>query len=73
MGMILSKLLNKVFIVMPKEEAYAMAEELIKAQDPMTNLIGVIAHTGPYKFEIVKEAQGMKIEKTPKLSIKVMH
>ena len=72
MGMILSKLLNKVFIVMPKEEAYAMAEELIKAQDPMTNLIGVIAHTGPYKFEIVKEAQKIKIENIPRLTIRVI-
>ena len=70
-GMMLSKLFNQVFIVLPSYAAVPFAEEIEKAKDPATRNLGVIAHTGPYEFKIVKESEIAENVKREYLSIEL--
>ncbi len=70
-GMMLSKLFNQVFIVLPSYAAVPFAEEMEKAKDPAARNLGVIAHTGPCQFEIVKESETVENIKEQVLKIEL--
>jgi hypothetical protein len=72
LGMVVSGLFNEAFIVLPREEAYAMAEEIEKSKSVEEKAIGVIALTAPYSFETVKEAEPKNLQKEHTLKIKVI-
>jgi len=72
LGMVTSGLFNEVFLVLPYEEACVMAEELRKAESLKERAIGVLAYKGPYDFEVIKEAEKIRIESEPKLTIRVV-
>ena len=60
--MVTSRLFNEVFLVLPYEEACTMTKELRKARSPEERIIGVLVHKEPYEFEVIKEAEKIRIE-----------